>query len=294
MDEIARCYQLLGLPVDASQEEVKRAYRDLVRVWHPDRFSHDERLQTVAQDKLKEINGAYETLNAKFFNDSISPPPQEEASQAAPEPEFAPAEDPAHPSAPIGSQRKAAIWIAVSLVCALGLVASGIFYWKHPNSKAMAPSEPVYHSELKDFELILHAGSATFIGNWTLGKVAKDRNNKTYHYAGTVEGVATATATFTPLIPATGNYDVYVWYSQGPKRSTRALFQIFHDGTNVEANVNQTVKGGRWNLIASNIRLLQGTNGYVRLSNSTGEADRVVIADAIRFVYSSNESNPKP
>jgi hypothetical protein len=45
-----------------SNRELKAAYRDLAKVWHPDRFLHDPRLQEKAQEKLKEINEAYELL----------------------------------------------------------------------------------------------------------------------------------------------------------------------------------------------------------------------------------------
>jgi hypothetical protein len=64
MDDIDRYYEILELKSGASLEDLKRAYRDLVRVWHPDRFSHDPRLQQKAQEKLKEINEAYEKLQA--------------------------------------------------------------------------------------------------------------------------------------------------------------------------------------------------------------------------------------
>lgn len=40
MDDMKRYYEILELEPGASPEEVKRAYRDLVKVWHPDRFSH--------------------------------------------------------------------------------------------------------------------------------------------------------------------------------------------------------------------------------------------------------------
>jgi outer membrane protein assembly factor BamE (lipoprotein component of BamABCDE complex) len=62
MHNIDRCYEVLGLERDASIEEVKQAHRDLVRVWHPDRFAHDPQLQQKVQEKLKEINEAYERL----------------------------------------------------------------------------------------------------------------------------------------------------------------------------------------------------------------------------------------
>ncbi len=64
MDEIARCCRVLGLEPGASADEVKSAYRDLVNVWHPDRFAHNERLRTKAQEQLKEINLAYDYLLA--------------------------------------------------------------------------------------------------------------------------------------------------------------------------------------------------------------------------------------
>ena len=60
--ELGSPYELLGVKPGVSIAEIKAAYRDLAKVWHPDRFAHDERLQKKAQEKLKEINEAYEQL----------------------------------------------------------------------------------------------------------------------------------------------------------------------------------------------------------------------------------------
>jgi TonB family protein len=46
----------------ASLEEIRQAYRDQTKVWHPDRFSNDIRLQKKAEEKLKQINLAYQRL----------------------------------------------------------------------------------------------------------------------------------------------------------------------------------------------------------------------------------------
>jgi hypothetical protein len=63
-EELSKCYELLGVAPGASARELKQAYHDLAKVWHPDRFAHDPRLQQKAQEKLKEINDAYEQLTS--------------------------------------------------------------------------------------------------------------------------------------------------------------------------------------------------------------------------------------
>ena len=54
-------YQILGVPEDASDEEIKKAYRELARKYHPDNY-HDNPLADLAQEKMKEINAAYEQI----------------------------------------------------------------------------------------------------------------------------------------------------------------------------------------------------------------------------------------
>ena len=60
--DLSKAYEVLGVKPGVSNRELKAAHRDLAKVWHPDRFLHDPRLQEKAQEKLKEINEAYELL----------------------------------------------------------------------------------------------------------------------------------------------------------------------------------------------------------------------------------------
>jgi hypothetical protein len=60
--DLSKAYELLGVKPGVSSTELKAAHRDLAKVWHPDRFVHDPRLQEKAQENLKEINEAYELL----------------------------------------------------------------------------------------------------------------------------------------------------------------------------------------------------------------------------------------
>lgn len=54
-------YEVLGVPHGASDDEIKKAYRDLARKYHPDNYANNP-LADLAQEKMKEINEAYDTL----------------------------------------------------------------------------------------------------------------------------------------------------------------------------------------------------------------------------------------
>ena len=57
-------YQVLGVPSTATDEEVKKAYRDLARKYHPDNY-HDNPLADLAQERMKEIDEAYEAVQSQ-------------------------------------------------------------------------------------------------------------------------------------------------------------------------------------------------------------------------------------
>jgi len=54
-------YSVLGVSPDASDEDIKKAYRELARKYHPDNY-HDNPLADLAQEKMKEINEAYDLI----------------------------------------------------------------------------------------------------------------------------------------------------------------------------------------------------------------------------------------
>lgn len=54
-------YSVLGLKPGASEEDVKKAYRELARKYHPDNY-HDNPLSDLASEKMKEINEAYDMI----------------------------------------------------------------------------------------------------------------------------------------------------------------------------------------------------------------------------------------
>ena len=63
MSDVDRALEILQLDRTASKSEVKDAYRGLVMIWHPDIYPNNSQLRLKADQQMKEINLAYETLH---------------------------------------------------------------------------------------------------------------------------------------------------------------------------------------------------------------------------------------
>ena len=61
--KISDARKILGIPKSATEQEVRRAYRDLVKKWHPDTNKTKE-----AKNKMQEINHAFEIIMKEQFN----------------------------------------------------------------------------------------------------------------------------------------------------------------------------------------------------------------------------------
>lgn len=57
-------YEVLGVSRTATDDEVKKAYRELARKYHPDNY-RDSNLSDLAEEKMKEINEAYDTIQSQ-------------------------------------------------------------------------------------------------------------------------------------------------------------------------------------------------------------------------------------
>lgn len=62
-DDHDKYYKILGVSRNSSIEDVKKAYRDLSKKYHPDRVSHlGDEFAKLASDKFQTINKAYEEI----------------------------------------------------------------------------------------------------------------------------------------------------------------------------------------------------------------------------------------
>lgn len=66
--EIGVYFGMLGVSPQASLTDATNAYRELQKVWHPERFAHDDRLKSLAEAKTKELQIAIRAIE-KHFNE---------------------------------------------------------------------------------------------------------------------------------------------------------------------------------------------------------------------------------
>jgi DnaJ like chaperone protein len=62
---LGAAYAALGVSADASEAEIKRAYRKMIRENHPDRLAANglpEGMRAIAEERAREINAAYDRI----------------------------------------------------------------------------------------------------------------------------------------------------------------------------------------------------------------------------------------
>lgn len=151
---LSEALQVLGLASGATPAEVKEAYRDSVKVWHPDRFAGDPRLRTKAENQLKQVNAAYDYL--KFYGTVVrdqepagvdkQPERKPESRSYTPKPGESP-EGQSHRQQQghgfarrvVGAARRSPIWAGLTLFVVLVL---GFVYMSQSRRVAIVPASP--------------------------------------------------------------------------------------------------------------------------------------------------------
>jgi hypothetical protein len=91
-DAIRRDYETLGVNPKDSTPTIRRRYRQLVKRWHPDRFSEGSQAHGQATSRIRAINAAYAQIkDAPLRREAILPPRRSPAAASAAERRRAPA-----------------------------------------------------------------------------------------------------------------------------------------------------------------------------------------------------------
>ncbi|MGQ9809363.1 MAG: family 10 glycosylhydrolase [Armatimonadota bacterium] len=99
------------------------------------------------------------------------------------------------------------------------------------------------------------------------------------------ESSVTHKARWTPSLPVSGYWDLYVWYARGTNRATDSYWKIINAGTTQNIRLNQQINGNGWTLLAQSVPFNKGSAGYVELWNNGADSSKIVQGDAVRWVY---------
>jgi curved DNA-binding protein CbpA len=150
---------ILGLGPDASADDIKDVYRDLTKVWHPDRFANDPGLRERAEEKFKIINEAYQVLQGHPFRPIIdsSSSPVAPAHQGPPQHTRMNPRDHrrSHARAPNKSGHRSA-FLAYGLIGVVMMGSVEYAVWRHrvsearnsPSTRQASPSPPEQQNEV--------------------------------------------------------------------------------------------------------------------------------------------------
>ncbi len=82
--DLRGAYVVLEVAPGATEEAVRDARKTLAKVWHPDRHAGDPALQKRAEQKLADVNSAYELVRAAGFPSTLPGEPRKAATEPGP------------------------------------------------------------------------------------------------------------------------------------------------------------------------------------------------------------------
>lgn len=134
-------------------------------------------------------------------------------------------------------------------------------------------------------EIVIDDSESEFIGNWFLYDIAPDQFGPGIHYKDISDG--SAKVVYRPNIPATGDYYLFAWWSEGDTRwrATDVPYVINHANGSETLRVDQTNNGpggGQWHCLGGPYTLNSGRGGSIEINDNASH--KWVVADAIKLV----------
>jgi hypothetical protein len=122
--------------------------------------------------------------------------------------------------------------------------------------------------------------SVIITGDWTTSTSVASYYGIDYLHDGNTGGTGGKSVRFSPMLPATASYQIYLNWTTGTTRANNAPVDVNYAGGSTTLSVNQRT-GGAWQLLGT-FNFNAGANGNVLIRNDG--ANGYVIADAVKFV----------
>jgi hypothetical protein len=107
------------------------------------------------------------------------------------------------------------------------------------------------------------------------------------------DGDARVYALYELGVSVAGRYDVWAWYPNTRGYGAReAGYLIRHAAGETLVTWNQASGGGRWYLLTTGLPFAPGSPASVRVHSPSMELNRVLVADAVRLVWSADQPEP--
>jgi len=125
--------------------------------------------------------------------------------------------------------------------------------------------------------------AATYVGTWNERSVTPGYYGSGYRHDGfgNQSGAGGMKAIFTPTLPASGNYEVYLRVPAGSNRAKDVLVDVNHAGGSTTVHVDEKINSNIWASLG-NYFFNAGTAGNVTIRNDG--ANNYVFADVVRWI----------
>lgn len=162
-------------------------------------------------------------------------------------------------------------------------VLPGVIYYYTVTSIDPSGESPPTRGIMASPSIIVDNGEpgSSSTGSWSPSSLSGSFGSPSV-FAGSVAGsTPSATYTFSPSLPARGNYDIYLRWTADPNRATNTPVDVaFPDGIRTFA-INQELNHATWVLL-TNIAAEAGNTSSITFRNNGANGN--VVADAVQFV----------
>lgn len=128
--------------------------------------------------------------------------------------------------------------------------------------------------------------ACSFDVTWTQSTYNTGFYGTNYAHDGTTTADPAKWAKWTPTIPATGYYNIYMRWPAAANRAKAAPVEIQHGEGTTTVTVDQTINNASWRYLG-NFLLMPGTGSYVKISASS---EGYTMADAVLFELTKSAS----